>query len=363
VSRLYRFTFPISLTEGDRVVNVCRSSRCFLAAFAAGVLFVSLSNAAIPAGYKGKPYPPGSPPHEIPGRVNFHDYDWVPPSLGGPNGVTFVQDDLAGSVAGSTAGGRNGSIPGIPFDSCNAWPAMWTTNHHTDDGIPDTFYAAGVKWPNGVRFPGPDTNVNDWYIGASHPNGMTKYTIHVPKAGKYWISSIWAAASPPAQYHLSFYNGASTVSTPSVICNGMTASYHAWYKFSDFASVQLDSGVQVMQFQNESMHLNQDFIYIAADSGQFTTGTEPLMSKAPGKPQSDLSIDRGIIRFTVLSAGKTKISVYDCLGRELLTVLDRSVAAGMHSVALNQTGLKNGIHFLRMEHGNVSSVIKLEHIR
>ncbi|HUI92234.1 MAG TPA: T9SS type A sorting domain-containing protein [Chitinivibrionales bacterium] len=330
----------------------------------AGVaLFAVVVNAEIPAGYKGKPYPPGSAPHEIPGRISFHDYDYVSPSQGSPNGVTFIQDDLAGSAAGSTAGGRDGSIPGIPKDSCNAWPAMWKTNHHTDDGIPDTFYAAGVAWPNGVRFPGPDTSVNDWYIGASHPDGMTKYTIHVPKAGKYWISSIWASASPPAQYHLSFYNGASTVSTPSVVCNGMTASYHAWYKFSDFASVQLDSGVQVMQFQNESMHLNQDFIYIAADSGDFTTGIEQPASKAPGAPQSNLSIDRGTIRFAVPSAGKTKISVYDCLGRELLTVLDMSVAAGRHSVALNQTGLKKGIYFLRMEQGNASSVTKLEQIR
>ena len=334
-----------------------------MAALAAGVLFVSLANAVIPAGYKGKPYPPGSAPHEIPGRVNFHDYDWVPPSLGGPNGVTFIQDDLAGSAAGSTAGGRDGSIPGIPKDSCNAWPAMWKTNHHTDDGIPDTFYAAGVKWPNGVRFPGPDTNVNDWYIGASHPDGMTKYTIHVPQAGKYWISSIWTSASPPAQYHLSFYNGASTVSTPSVICNGMTASYHAWYKFSDFASIQLDSGVQVMQFQNESMHLNQDFIYIASDSGQFTTGIEQPASKAPGKPQSNLSIDRGIIRFMVPSPGKTKISVYDCLGREIMPVLDRTLSAGSHSAQINTASLRPGIFFLRMEHCGVAIVAKFESAR
>ncbi len=104
-----------------------------MAALAAGILFVALANAEIPAGYKGKPYPPGSAPHEIPGRVNFHEYDYVSPSQGSPNGVTFIQDDLAGSAAGSTAGGRDGSIPGIPIDSCNAWPAMWKTNHHTDD--------------------------------------------------------------------------------------------------------------------------------------------------------------------------------------------------------------------------------------
>ncbi len=346
------------------MVNACRSSRCFVAALAAGVLFVSLVNAVIPTGYKGKPYPPGSAPHEIPGRINFHDYDYVSPSQGSPNGVTFIQDDVAGTAVGSTAGGRDGSIPGIPIDSCNVWPAMWKTNHTTDDHTPDTFYAAGVKWPNGVRYPNPaDTNAFDWYIGASHPDGMTKYTIHVPKAGKYWISSIWATDAPPIQFHINFMNGTATVSTPTVVDTGMPASYHAWFQYSDFASIQLDSGVQVMQFQNESWHLNQDFLYIAADSGQFSTGIELPTSKAPDNPQSNLSIDRGIIRFTVPGAGKTKISLYDCLGRELLTVLDRSLAAGRHSVALNEAGLKKGIYFLRMAQGNVSSVTKLEQIR
>jgi Secretion system C-terminal sorting domain len=332
-----------------------------MAALAAGVLFVSLANAAIPAGYKGKPYPPGSAPHEIPGRINFHEYDYVSPSQGSPNGVTFIQDDLAGSAQGSTAGGRDGNIPGIPIDSCNAWPAMWKTNHTTDDHTPDTFYAAGVTWPHGVRYPNPaDTNAFDWYIGASHPDGMTKYTIHVPKAGKYWISTIWATASPPILCNLNFYNGASTVSTPTVTLNGSPASYHAWLKFADFTSVQLDSGVQVMQFQNGSMHLNQDFLYIAADSAQFPTGIGQPMSKVPGTAQSNLSIDRGIVRFAVPDAGKTKISVYDCLGREIMPVLDRTIAAGSHSVTLNENNLKRGVYFVRIEHGGVAGVAKFQ---
>ncbi|HUI92237.1 MAG TPA: hypothetical protein VLX68_08325, partial [Chitinivibrionales bacterium] len=177
--------------------NARRFSRYLLAVLAAGVTFVSLSNAAIPAGYKGLPYPPGSAPHEIPGRVNFHDYDWVPPSLGSSNGVTFIQDDQAGS-AGSTAAGRDGKVAGIPADSDNAWPAFYLTWHADHD----TFYATGVTYPNGTIYPGPDTALAhaDYYIGASHPDGMTKYTVHVAMAGKYWISSCWAADAWPIQF-------------------------------------------------------------------------------------------------------------------------------------------------------------------
>ena len=87
------------------------------------------------------------------------------------------------------------------------------------------------------------------------------------------------------------------------------------------------------------------------------------MSKAPGKPQSNLSIDRGIVEFALPQAGRTRISVYDCLGREMQTVLDRYLSAGSHSVALNATGLKKGVYFVRMEHGGVNSVAKFGHAR
>jgi len=101
------------------MVDVRRCSMYFLAALAAGFFFVSLANAAIPTGYTGKPYPPGSAPHEIPGRVNFHDYDYVPPSLGQSNNVTFLQDDQAygGVSGGGDAAGRDGKIAGVPVDT------------------------------------------------------------------------------------------------------------------------------------------------------------------------------------------------------------------------------------------------------
>jgi hypothetical protein len=335
---------------------VHRFQRYFLAALAAGVMFVSLSNAAIPAGYKGLPYPPGSTPHEIPGRVNFHDYDWVPPSMGGSNGVTFIQDDLSGS-AGSTAAGRDGKTAGIPFDSCNTWPAFYLTWHADHD----TIYATGAAYPNGTPYPSADTSVahSDYYIGASHPDGMTKYTIHIPKAGKYWISSCWAADAWPIKFHINFLNGTATVSTPTVTING-SGSYHSWRKYSDFTSIQLDSGVQVMQFQNESYHLNQDFLYIAADSGQFTTEIRQATVNPAASRSLGIAAGQGAVRFSLPDAGGTKISVFDCLGKEIAKVLDRDLAAGEHSLALSEIGLRNGIYFVRMEHGTASVVARFQ---
>ena len=73
------------------------ASRYLLAACAVGAFFISVSFAEIPAGYAGTPYPTGHGPWEIPGRIDFLNYD-----QGGLN-VTFYADDRAGSYYSSAA--------------------------------------------------------------------------------------------------------------------------------------------------------------------------------------------------------------------------------------------------------------------
>ncbi len=336
-------------------------SRFLLAALATGAFLFSVSQATIPTGYVGKPYPPGSGPHEIPGRIDFRQYDYVPPSLGNSQGVTFVQDDLAGSdvARGSDAAGRDGNIPGVPVDSDKTWPAFWYTNDNTVSDL-DTFYAAGVAWPNGVRYPDPvDTSVADYYIGASHADSWTKFTVHVPTAGKYWISSIFAAAEQPAHFQISFLNGANTVTVASGNLNG-PASYHEWKEFSDFASIQLDSGVQVLYFQNGTNHLNQDFLYIASDSGQFTTAILRTPAKSTNAGPLNISLAQKTVRFSIPDAGMTKVAVFDCLGKEISQLMNRTLAAGEHTVSVNTANLKQGVYFLRISHNGTAGVVKFQ---
>jgi hypothetical protein len=319
------------------------SVKYLLAAALSGSLLASLSGAAIPAGYAGRPFPAGSAPREIPGRINFHEYD-----LGGPN-VTFVQDDPAyGPVSGGgTAGGRD-------KDGDHSWPAFFLTGHPSD-----TFYAAGVNYPKGVPYPSADTSLaaNHWYIGACHPNNWTKFTIHVPKAGKYWISTIFAVMGTSMQCHVSFMNGAKTVITKTTNLPAKN-SYHAWQLYKDFASVQLDSGVQVMQFYNECYHINQDFLYIAADSGKFSTGIRH--TEAPSNNPDDyfFSGNEKNAGAYLTDAETIKISAFDCLGRKLLEGCNRSLAATRHEVNVDMANVKAGIYFVRIEYGNSSSIVK-----
>ncbi len=331
----------------------------FLAVFAPAALFVSLSSAAVPPDYQGVPYPLGSAPKEILGRIDFHDYD-----KGGP-GISFVEDDMAsGHWGGCCAGLRD---TGIYADGDPDHPSFTRTN--LVGYPPDTFYAAGVSYPNGVPFPSPDTSfaANDWYIGACHSNNWFNVTIHVPKPGKYWMSAFWTAMLDTIQYQVFFigtqYSATKdTIKTDTVNLSG-TNSYHAWRKCANFASIQLDSGVQIMKFYNESWHLNQDYLYFSADSGDFPTPVQQPASRSSAGAQSNLSIDRGTVKFSVPDAGKTKISVFDCRGREIMPVLNKTLSAGSHSAQFNTANLNRGIYFVRMEQGGVSSVAKFQSIR
>jgi hypothetical protein len=315
----------------------------FLLAALLGVSFlVLLANAEIPAGYAGTPFPPGSAPRELQGRINFSEYDL------GKLGDTYYADDHWG---GSPYREKYGDTTG---------PAFFCTNDNSVDR--DTFYAAGVIFPHGVRYPDPvDTMVQDCYIGASHANSWTKWTIHVSKAGKYWISSIWSAMEEPAHYRVMFLNGKDTVSTPLDSFKQET-SYHAWRKYSDFASVQLDTGVQVLFFQNGSNHLNQDFLFFATDSGQFQTGVSQSSPKATSTGSCDLSINRETVRFTLPDAGSTKISVFNCLGREIGCVLNKNLEAGDHTALLPVANLKQGVYFLHLTHNTATAVMRFQTI-
>ena len=316
-----------------------------LVAYAVGALFASISSAAVPTSYQGRPF--GGVPREIPGRINCIDYD-----LGGSM-VSFKQDDMAnGPVSGgSTAGSR-------AADGDKDHPSFFKTNNSQWDL--DTFYEKGVSWPHGVRYPSAtDTAMYHWYIGACHASDWFNFTVHVAKPGKYWFSSIWTSMNADIQSHIAFmgtqYTGADNmIKTPSYHLVG-TNSYHAWRAFNDFTSIQLDSGVQVMQFYNETVHLNQDFIQILADSGKGLVGVQAPAVRAVTHSSMEIAItenaakDRRAVAFTLPACGMTNIALYDCLGREVSHVMRGVLAQGSHTVSVSMKNVFPGVYFIRIE--------------
>lgn len=65
------------------------------------------------------------------------------------------------------------------------------------------------------------------------------------------------------------------------------------------------------------------------------------------------------IEFSVPQSGEVKIVVYDLLGKEVQTLVNRQMAVGAHSVSFTSAGLSTGIYIYRLETANTSITKKM----
>ncbi|MDB5049059.1 MAG: beta,4-xylanase, family [Fibrobacteres bacterium] len=303
-------------------------SLSFFLTAAAGNASAAQSGAAIasdiPATYKGLPY--GGAPRSIPGRVDFEDYD-----LGGVN-VAWKSDDKAGQgvAPGSTAANR-------ADDGEKDHPAFYITN--SNPGEVD-------KLPDGSLYPSAE-NPKSIYIGAAHATDYANVTVNVAKAGTYWLSAHFASQPNEIKLHVSF-NG---VNKSGPVTLAGTNDYHAWKFYRNFAKVELEAGVQVMQFMLDSYHLNWDYISFASDTNGVVGLGGNVMSSgraliASLEPNGINGWD--LLRFSLPQAGPVRIVLVNARGRENALLLDRSMAAGMYSFPVSLAPMGTGIRFLRI---------------
>jgi hypothetical protein len=57
------------------------------------------------------------------------------------------------------------------------------------------------------------------------------------------------------------------------------------------------------------------------------------------------------------------LKVYDALGREVLTLVNRDGTAGQHQVVLNASELSSGVYFYRLKAGDFTETRRLLLIR
>jgi len=208
-------------------------------ALASGLFVAFLSSharAAVPAGYLGTPF--GGTPRALPGRIELEDFD-----EGGQN-VAWSVDDHTGNF-GEGGCAANGYREGIH-------PQLCKTN--TNPNEVDT-YSMGPMM--GQKYP-TEAMPQSIYIGYTHAVDWVKLTVNVSVAGTYKVSSTWASEPGGAdgiKVQLSFNDMLKAdAKLPG------TGGYHNWVVASDFATFELEAGVQVLQFAAKSMHLNYDYL-------------------------------------------------------------------------------------------------------
>ncbi|HTM45142.1 MAG TPA: hypothetical protein VL137_09325, partial [Polyangiaceae bacterium] len=194
-------------------------------------LFPKTASAAVPATYTGTPYM--GTPWPIPGRIDFENYD-----DGGEN-VAWRVDD-------STANFGVGGCQGNDYRTELPHPQICKSNAAEGD-----VYSAGPMV-------GQPYALGSLYIGYTHGADWVKMTVDVKTAGTYVLSSTWGS-EPSGAGAIHFQILMNDVMKADVSLDG-TGGYHNWVVYDNFAMVDLDAGVQVLQFAPKSMHLNYDYI-------------------------------------------------------------------------------------------------------
>ena len=66
-----------------------------------------------------------------------------------------------------------------------------------------------------------------------------------------------------------------------------------------------------------------------------------------------------VINFQVPAAGKVTLKVFNILGKEVATLLNKEMNAGSHSVKFNASNLTSGLYFYTLTSGNYTSTKKM----
>ncbi len=321
-------------------------SFCGLATIAVVFLALSLGvNAAIPAGYAGKPYCCDTLKghyQQIPGQVLCVFFD------SGGEGVGFHypgNSNSGGSMRMNSAGqqiqadfivsmqafGGNdyifGSNPG-QHDS-GYWHLAWI--------LPSTYYTNG------------------------DPGEWEKYSVHVNTAGMYYVSFHEANANLPNLQLLTYYDGQNVkvdsiinmpVDTP--LPSGCPEVWHSWSITKNVDSVMLDTGLQVIQLTFTDGSWNMDWMQF-----DLYTPASVMHAAIAGPKEQGIKI-RPVenmldVSLNVAQAGRASFSIMDCRGKLVGNPMTKFLMSGMQSQSLPVGKLSPGVYFLEIGHNGTMS--------
>jgi hypothetical protein len=240
---------------------------------AVSTLIITAAQGDIPATYKGMPFNPavaGGPkcpatvkagPYELPGRLDFVNYD-----LGG-EGISYHTGDHL--TKGGT--GYRTDVPTATFSLTDAVPGC--APDATTVACLNVWYDTSPTL-DGTLYPSPTTA--DFTIGAVQNGDWFDFTVNVETAGTYSLSSTWATGNGPpggeggnGDIGLQvFLNGTMIATWSAVFPNSNTeADFHHWKAYPNFATVTLPSGPQLIKLQSGAKHLQLDYVEFALVAG------------------------------------------------------------------------------------------------
>jgi hypothetical protein len=278
--------------------------------------------AALPAGYPGLPYQ--GRVQDIPGRVFLSDFDQGP-----KNGVWHdynTKNQWACKVRDSTGVG------------------LQLMGQGGDKG--DTPEADSLVKARMGKCYLAETNQGDW----------TKYTMRVAQPGAYTLAMLTAEQGTDIPFvGVSLLAGADSAGTGKIILP-ITTYFHHWVYTRNLATLNLDSGLQVLRFDiigNGPMNIDYiDFTYAGASGTRLRAEAREFRIEGLARgPDGRLRV-----RYAAPGAGPVDLRVFDAAGGILARAIVKAPEAGLAESEAALPAGTTGIVFVKLERAGRSAV-------
>lgn len=290
---------------------------------ACGLLLLGFSflHAAIPAGYKGKPFTGDSlygKPQKIPGAILGVYFDE------GGEGVGFHEPDGARVWGGET-------IRKDPKDR-TVEMQYFTTHDFLENGTIDKGWCH-LSWTE----PPNDTNW-EWY----------NYTVHVDTAGTYEVDFHWAVAKFPNITSITFNDlkPDSQINIPlSIRPPNDHEIYHDWKWDRKLSTIKLDTGLYVLKLQLIKGNWNFDAMKFNL------VNKTPIVKKNFSSTASFTAFqNNNVLNITyTANPGTVQFRIVDLLGNTKMQVAKNHALPSQESMQIPLKTLANGMYMLQME--------------
>jgi hypothetical protein len=232
----------------------------------------------------------------------------------------YISDTVGGLVAQelSPTGARLWPESGVIISHTNCY-----SNDHVV--IPDRAGGLFAAWSSYV----------DWLSNLSQVYATHLGGDGVPVADPYWVRGVGGQISDPTNQ---------SQQGPAITSDGYGGFVAAW---TDYRASTCDyrQAVYAQHFADAAAANDHD---VALPKAYALSQNYPN----PFNPTTEIA-------FALPKSGLTTLKVYDLLGREVTTLVNRSLQAGDHRLSFDASSLASGIYFYRLESGSFSATKKM----
>jgi len=126
-----------------------------------------------------------------------------------------------------------------------------------------------------------------------------------------------------------------------------------WFDYLNKTELQVTGGALELSLSPGAFHIftNRDFSrLVTSNERKETLAVKASFALLPNFPNPFNPSTQ--ITFSLAKYGATSLRVYDLLGREVATLVDRPMSHGSHTIQFSGTGLSSGVYYVRLVQGS-----------